>query len=574
MEGSEQVLMDSDSLALFTARADKLIGNKDHQTIKSICDEFKETEFSFESSYDESTYYYSIGNLYAELYDNTKTDWFSDDLSMAVLYFRKALHAVGEISWSREENYLRSCIETNLANYLSFQGRVLCVIPFYDSAIKQKNPIAFISKANNEIFIAGSLYDQANSKYHLRCAYFNVLEAKKLEHLMDSAQRESLAEGSRLNNFYLRYQENDKIFDFDDSFTKNEIDRKERKYFDWVRKETLFLNDLNDILSSDLVKYDSLRLPNMLHSINTALSLSESLVYHGNFDELKNDFCYARYLLYVGLEIPEDVDHFYNNTYQHIDDYSYSINNLKTSHYKNSFRIFYSLLDKLAYFIYRFFDLGPIRDDNRVSFLNVFVKTVNGNVKPNQKIEKSNNHFIHALFFILKDIRELKSYTDVSKWVDPDVASYDEIRNAMEHRSLKIVDDFGKESVSRDYQFHEIEVRKSEEEIKLLEDKIKELCSKIREAKQSGDFSKKDQAELEKLTLGSQVDVLQKKLYEKEKLSSHSLLVSITEFERRLKGLAKLCRNSLMYLSFAIEYEERQKESDGLVLSREVPLKG
>lgn len=64
-----------------------------------------------------------------------------------------------------------------------------------------------------------------------------------------------------------------------------------------------------------------------------------------------------------------------------------------------------------------------------------------------------------------------------------------------------------------------------------------------------------------------------KKLNKKEKLSSHSVLVSITEFERRFKGLAKLCRNSLMYLSLAIEYEESQKENDGLVLPREVPLK-
>lgn len=573
MDSNEQVLMDSVSLALFTARADELIDSKDHQAIKTICDKFKETDFVFESSYDESCYYYSIANLYAELYSYSQLEWFSDNLSMAVLYFRKALHAIGEFPWSREATNLKSCIETNLANNLSSQGRALCAIPFYDSAIKKKNPIAFISKANNEIFIADSLYDQGHSIYHLRCAYNNVLEAEKLKHLMHPSQRESVAKGSHLSNFSNWYQENSKNFDFNDDFELSDIDRKEREYLSWVDKEKLFLNDLNDIIPGDLVKQDILSLPSFVSTINQTLSLSESLVYHGNFDELKNDFCYARYLLFVGLSVPEDTGHFYNNTYRHVQDFSYSINNLKTSHYKNSFRVFYSLLDKIAYFVYRFFDLGSIDNDGRVSFISIFVNLSGKTAKPNKALVSSKNHFIHALFFILKDIRELKSYTNISKWVDPDVASYDEIRNAMEHRSLKIVDDFGKESVKRDYKFHENEVEKIKEEIRLLQCEIEGLFPKVREAKQSGDVNKREEAEKEKSSLESQVDVLQKKLYEKEKLSSHSVLVSINEFERRLKGLAKLCRNSLMYLSLAIEYEERQKESDGFVWAREVPLK-
>ncbi|WP_044124534.1 LA2681 family HEPN domain-containing protein, partial [Vibrio cholerae] len=64
---------------------------------------------------------------------------------------------------------------------------------------------------------------------------------------------------------------------------------------------------------------------------------------------------------------------------------------------------------------------------------------------PNKKLETSDNHFIHALFYILKDIRDVKGTSSVSKWIDPDAKAFSEIRNAMEHRSLKIVDDFGYE---------------------------------------------------------------------------------------------------------------------------------
>ncbi|RAR64268.1 hypothetical protein BCL93_10186 [Onishia taeanensis] len=96
MESNEQVLMDSDSLTFFTARADELIDRKDHRAIKSTCDKCKEADFIFESPYDESCYYYSVANLYTELYSYSQLDWFYDDLSMAVLYFRKAPHAIGE----------------------------------------------------------------------------------------------------------------------------------------------------------------------------------------------------------------------------------------------------------------------------------------------------------------------------------------------------------------------------------------------------------------------------------------------------------------------------------------------
>lgn len=64
------------------------------------------------------------------------------------------------------------------------------------------------------------------------------------------------------------------------------------------------------IIRDPTVKQDVLSLPSFVSSINKTLSLSESLAYHGNFDELKNDFCYVRYLLFVGLSIPEDTDHY------------------------------------------------------------------------------------------------------------------------------------------------------------------------------------------------------------------------------------------------------------------------
>jgi hypothetical protein len=88
----------------------------------------------------------------------------------------------------------------------------------------------------------------------------------------------------------------------------------------------------------------------MVQKINDALSLKESLVFHSSFDELRNEYTYARYLVFQASEIKEESSHFYNKTYPRTDDTLHAIDNLKTSHMKSAFRILYSLFDKISYF--------------------------------------------------------------------------------------------------------------------------------------------------------------------------------------------------------------------------------
>ncbi|WP_235201029.1 hypothetical protein [Photorhabdus aegyptia] len=52
--------------------------------------------------------------------------------------------------------------------------------------------------------------------------------------------------------------------------------------------------------------------------------------------------------------------------------------------------------------------------------------------------------------------------------------------------------------------------------------------------------------------LNSRLTDLKSKIYEKEKLSSHSLLIPISQFESRIMQLIGLARNSIIYLSLAI----------------------
>ena len=175
----------------------------------------------------------------------------------------------------------------------------------------------------------------------------------------------------------------------------------------------------------------------------------------------------------------------FNSTYQHVEDMTYSINNLKVAQYKSAFRIVYSLFDKVAYLISRFFDLNDLKYDKKISIDNLFRDFTGNNNKwkPHKKLKDSDNHFIHALFYILKDIRKVGNSDSVTKWLDPDAVAFADIRNAMEHRSLKIVDDFGYELATSNNNYNDEEFRKMQEELSTLSEEIREVELKTGQVK-------------------------------------------------------------------------------------------
>jgi hypothetical protein len=171
-------------------------------------------------------------------------------------------------------------------------------------------------------------------------------------------------------------------------------------------------------------------------------------------------------------------------------------------------------------------------------------------------VKDSDNPFIHALFYILKDIRDVKGSSSVSQWIDPDAKAFSEIRNAMEHRSFKVVDDFGYELVGSHNKYHEAEL---DELIKEMDEIRGQLCLSH------------DPHELS--SLKAKLSELESKLYEKKKLSSHSLLIPMGQFESRIMTLIKLVRNSIIYLSLSIHFEEKKRPDDKIYLPVAVPLK-
>ncbi|PWB13592.1 hypothetical protein DCO44_12965, partial [Acinetobacter sp. AM] len=122
------------------------------------------------------------------------------------------------------------------------------------------------------------------------------------------------------------------------------------------------------------------------------------------------------------------------------------------------------------------------------------------------------------------------------------------IRNHLEHRSFRIIDDFGYELSTKFDSYPEI--------------KYQEL------------LKRKEYLEYHNLQNSEQYLEVLDQINEKEIKSKYIFEMPISEFELSLMNLARNVRNSLMYLSLAVHYEERKKPIDSeLVITKVVPIK-
>lgn len=570
--------MKYDQLVEFSQKADEFLLSNDLEALQLFVEKHTANDYLFDSALYEAQYYYALANCYSALYHPLTSKWYSPEMVKVAVCYRKALALLNSVEASPNTIKLKSMICTNLANHLSSQGRALCCIELYDEAIRlDNNPVAYVAKARNELFIADSIYDSGHREYHYYTAAKLLEELKPFEELLEPEQRIPIDEGGRLHHFNHWFHEKFEFdsFNYFDEFHEQFESGEQRKYLSWCAKNRLFLNDLNDVCQSEIVYQDVLGLSSFTQRFNDLLTETDELTYHGNYDEIKNDYCYARYLMYQAVSIENDESHYFNKTFQHVDSRCGAIDNLKVSHLKSAFKILYSLFDKIAYFIHRFFDLNEISKDNKIYIDKLFQKLNGKGWKPNEKLEGGQNYFINALFFILQDLRDVKGFESVSKWIDPNAEKFSEIRNAMEHRSLIVVNAESYHLITNFNIVNKLSTERFNSDYLELKTKLDETNQKIANAR------KEKNKELEEKHRGEQKEIedelarLKSQRYEKQKLSSHTLHITDDELETRLFTLIKLVRNSIMYLSLAINLDSEMKKEhqEGIALPRDIPLR-
>jgi len=565
---------------------DSLCDLNDFDGILKLCDDLD--KYTHASSFYRLHIYYTIGSGYSHVSARRDKSFDSKSSGLSLLNFRKALAEVKTFARDSFRSVpsdemmaafydMRSRLLTNLANELDHQGRRLEALAYYDDAISSGNVNAVLGKASCIYKLAESVYDGDHAYYLYReSAKFYRETFSRIDEFHPTQKQHILS-----NPFYdhfLKWFEDQELQHSDDFPDINSIQvpasksKKENDYLKWCAKNRLFINDLNGISTSDVVNHDVLELPSFSARINPLLTNPEELSFHGHFDELKTDYCYARYLAFSASSMPLFDEHFFNATFQHVDTLDYEINNLKTNHLKSCFRISYSIFDKISFFLHRFFELDAIQNDPKVDFKQVWFKPQNNKNKEKElkgSFESSRNSYFRALYFISHEIRQsggpkASPTDDPSYWFDPDTERMFKIRNAMEHRAFKLVDALGTSRLQQ----RDIEVAQHENDLLRIQKEIADLERHLQTAPSNAAelAVALDKLKVRELTLRKDLD-------EKERLSTYFLTLGVEEFESLTMKLLTLAKDALVYLSLAVHHEESMRPQTALTIPSVVPKK-
>jgi hypothetical protein len=200
--------------------------------------------------------------------------------------------------------------------------------------------------------------------------------------------------------------------------------KDERHYRRWALQQRLFLNPLNDLGSHTIAARDMLSLP----SFTTAIGEPPSLI--GFFDQMKQEYVSGRWLLYEGLHSKRV--HFSDRQVTIYNTLDYPSHALAVEKVKAAYRIGYSLLDKIAFFLNDYAKLGI--KTNQVYFRTIWNEDRDPRKNIRQEFVQSKNWPLRGLYWLSKDLfdPELKSV------MEPDAQALYEIRNHLEHSYLKI----------------------------------------------------------------------------------------------------------------------------------------
>lgn len=313
---------------------------------------------------------------------------------------------------------------TNLGNLLSHCGRIVDALAYWDRAIEIDGR-AGMPRGNRTLGLeqyVRLVHDRGHKALLLREAYAEVKRALDLP-LEGNAKSVFASAKARMEanvpkGFFdappLKWQD-----------TKRRS-KQEVAYRSWCLKERLFLNDLNDLGSLPVAAADVLTLPGIVVPLGEGPSLL------GFFNQMKQEFVSARYLLYEGVHGARP--HFSDRDVLLVNTLDYPAYSLATEKEKVAFRVAYSLLDKVAFFLNQYLELGI--PDEQVFFRRIWTEG-NGSTRTlRSTLHRPRNMPLQALFWLSKDLYEREpGFTEA---IEPDAQEIAAIRNHLEHKYLKL----------------------------------------------------------------------------------------------------------------------------------------
>lgn len=381
--------------------------------------------------------YYYFGNTYADLSDletQPIQPWENENKEKAIYCYRKAL--ANDLNLNT-----KSQIQINLANLYDGLGRFVKSLELYNKVLEENIPEypAFMVHGNKGIvlFHYGDINHYSGQK-----KYFAYFAFQFLKTALDNSK----------NNFNGR-EIFEKYFNILDSkaFNKTKLENlklndfpigesdEEKDYRQWCLKNRLFLNPMNDLGEYNIAAHDVLHLPNMVFDIK-----QNHLELPSFFNQLKQEYASARYLLYEGIT-KIGTTHFSDRDVLLINSMDYPRYSLNIEKIKISFRILYSIFDKISLFLNEYLNLSL--KPYKVDFRKIWYEKGNFKQPVNNHIIQNNRAF-QGLFLISKDLlfhhpdraEDEKSLKELSLSLEPSAKEINMLRNNLEHGCVKVLE--------------------------------------------------------------------------------------------------------------------------------------
>ncbi|WP_198317945.1 LA2681 family HEPN domain-containing protein [Achromobacter denitrificans] len=336
------------------------------------------------------------------------------------------------------DNVRRCQILTNQANLLNMVGRTIDAIAIWDAALKSipgfamargnrgcglKGYARMIVDDRERAILAMHAFDSLNSTMAEDALYDSADPRAALTYF--TGQATELA--GAVNIDAVRVMQN--LDHGDEGRSKTE-----RAYRRWCLEHRLFLCPLNDLGLHLAAAIDDLMLPPLTEGLNDRPGghLPPPIV--GFYSQMKQEYVSARFMLFEGISSTQV--HFSDRGVALTDTLDYPLYSLASERIRTAFRITYSLLDKVAFLVDRYWNLGKI--PARVSFKNVWMVENKTRLLP--QFEKRENLPLRGLFWLSKELfdDQLKQTTAA------DARELHSIRNALEHTYLRVSEGWAK----------------------------------------------------------------------------------------------------------------------------------
>ncbi len=350
-------------------------------------------------------------------------DFEQPELQQQVFLLRRAANSPGFVSIDA----MRRCqILTNLGNQLDTLGRFVEARTCWNAALSIDSNfwMARANRGRGFMHYADALYDPGHRAVFALHSHRDLVEAvtqiAKYPHLGDYQLTSIFLQSAKqIANHY-------DIETIGKAHKPNGWDigtePAERTYRSWCLNNVLFLNPLNDVDAATIAARDIMSLPDFTTAIN------EPPMIVGMFNELKQSFVSARWLLWEGRKTDEV--HFSDRNVLLYNTFDHPAYGLSVEKVKIAFRMAYSIFDKIAYLLNHYLDLGI--PATRVSFKTIWRENDRRPVR--DCFTKSENWPLRGLFWLSKDLFE----KDMQESTEPEARALAELRNHLEHKYVKV----------------------------------------------------------------------------------------------------------------------------------------